>query len=190
MTTISPAQRRLLRREAHASRTGPAVFAALLLCIACLAVITATVAVVTGSALPARVWEWIESGAISEDQGSVSIVLAAAVVLVVGAIIALVLAVAPGKLARHGVAHEDYALVFDDGALAATAADAVAARLGLSQEQVVAELAGDRLRVRITPTSGVAIAEAVARDAAAEALAAVGLDLNVSVAVTREGVLA
>ena len=71
--------------------------------------------------------------------------------------------------------------LIDDSALATAAADSVASRLVLSRDQVPAEVSRKRLRVIVSPTSGMSFSKAVAHDDAADAVAAVGLDIQVTV---------
>ncbi|WP_217178639.1 hypothetical protein [Streptomyces sp. AC495_CC817] len=188
MTDTNGVYRRILRRETHAPRTLPAVIAALI-------VLLVSIAAAAGA-----VWWLVDPGfrdtadaalqdaaAWAAQPTALAGIGAGAVVL---AVLAIALAVLPGRRARRARTTGRLALLVDDGVLADAIADAVALREGLDRRQVAVRLAPRAARVRVTPTSGVAVDEARVARAAEAALAEVGFSAAARVTLAPQGVIA
>ncbi|MGO4680819.1 hypothetical protein [Microbacterium sp. 2MCAF23] len=179
--------RRLLRRELRAARTGPAVVVAVVLLLA--ALVTIAVSFWTADSWGASVFQ---NGAATvraawgEPSWRAAIGAAAGIV----GIALIVLALVPGRRRRHGRTTGRVELVVDDGLLADVAAQAVAARCQLPTTQVSATMTAKRVRVRIRPVSGVPVDTAGAADAAQQALAHLGFAVRSDVTVATKGVIA
>ena len=180
--------RRLLRRETHSSRSGVAVVFAVLFAAVLLALVGLAVWAGYDEGFRQIVAAWIEDSVAAVD-GPALLVGVGAACLVIAATLILV-AVLPGRRARHARATERFALVADDGVLADAAADAVSRACALGRAQVSTTLARRGLAVRITPTSGIHVDRQRAARAASAALVGAGFDGEATVDVAQEGVIA
>ena len=180
------ADRRLLRRELRAARTGPAVVVAAALLVAALAAVAGSFWIADASGASA-----IRNGAtiVRTAWGESSWRAAAAVAAGIVGIALIVLAFAPGRRRRHGRAADRVGVVVDDGLLADAAARAVAERCMLPAAQVSATVTARRVQVRIRPTSGVLVDPAGASDAAQRALERLGFEVRPVVTVATTGVV-
>ncbi len=187
MTTNTATPRRLLRREARATRRGPAIALAvvLTLVLAVLLVGVAAWALDEGFRTQAAAW-FAPVPALLQMP---SAVIAVGVVLLLLALLLFALAVLPGRRARTRL-DTRAALVIDDGVLADAIADGVARRIGVPRGQVGVTVARRAALIRVTPTSGVPVDAAAAEEAAARMLDEVGFRLSPRVQVEREGVIA
>lgn len=188
MTTNTATPRRLLRREARATRRGPAIALAvvLTLVLAVLLVGVAVWALDEGFRTQAAAW-FAPVPALLQMP---SAVIAVGVALLLLALLLFALAVLPGRRARRTRLDTRAALVIDDGVLADAIADAVARRIGVPRGQVGVTVARRAAMIRVTPTSGVPVDAAAAEEAAARMLDEVGFRLSPRVQVEREGVIA
>lgn len=188
MTDVNRSYRRILRRETHAARTAPAVVAVLI-------VLLAAVAAAVGAVwrhLDARSWEpvggWLRGVASWAAEPATLIGLGTAALVL--AVIAIALALLPGRRARRARITSRLAVVIDDGVLADAVADAVAQREGLDRRQVAVRLASRTAQVRVTPTSGLAVDERRVAAAAEAAMSALGFAVVARVSVATRGVVA
>ncbi|MGI5190886.1 hypothetical protein ACQEVI_22300 [Promicromonospora sp. CA-289599] len=180
--------RRVLHRETRSSRTGAAV------------VLASVLIVLLVTAVTLSVWWLVDPGSrdvvaaqaavVSSIAGDDGTLLAAGCVAVVLAVVLIAVALLPGRLARRARSTDRLALLVDDGVLADTVADAVAARCGVDPRQVSATVSRGSVTIRVTPTSGVDVDRAAATDSAVAALAAVGFPVAPKLFVAREGVVA
>ncbi|WP_221585191.1 hypothetical protein [Microbacterium sp. G2-8] len=187
MTIVDPVYRRVVRRETQAARTAPAVIVALTV----LALLAAGAVVAVGTLLDPDLRDGLR-GAVSEfgeriDAGTLAIGAGASLG---GAGVLLVAAsIVPGRRGRHARVRGRTALVVDDGVIADIVADAVSARCGLDRARTSATIGRRRVRVRIVPTSGVPVDDALPSRAAREVLDEIGFDAEVSVTVAEKGVV-
>lgn len=185
MTAERSVYRRVLRRETHSPRTGPAVV------VASVAILVLTAVLVLGA------WMLIDAGfedsMLGRSMDAVPAVRAAAVpagiVLVLVALVLAFLAVAPGRRRRRGLAAARMALLVDDGVLADAATDRATSACGLRPAQLRVTARRRTLHVHVTPTSGVPVDPSAIGVAAAAAAGDVGLDIAARVVVADRGVL-
>jgi len=179
--------RRVLRRETHSARTGSAVVLASVLVVLLVAAIALGVWWVADAGARALVADRAASVTSFAKDGSA--LTAAGAVAIVVALLLILLAVLPGRLARRARSTERMALVVDDGVLADAVADAVALRCSIDSRQVSATIGRRSATVRVTPTSGVPVDRDAATDAAAATLAAVGFSVVPKLYIARQGVV-
>lgn len=142
--------RRLARRLTHRSRSVAASVALALLALAAVAIaIEAALALLGRPALvatPDRLLTWLESGTVwGYAAGGVAVLLG---------IVALLLAVLPGRRPRRVIRADELLIVIDDDVLASSLSRAAADGAGVPRDQVRTVLARRRARVRIQPLSG------------------------------------
>ena len=188
MTDHTALYRRLLRREMHSPRSGAAVVVAALLAVMLFASLGLAAWAVWDSQMRSTASAWIE-GALTGASNSVVLTAVGAIALIVS-ILLLVVALTPGRRARHARMTGRIALVVDDGVLADAAADAVARHCGLDRSQVSTTMSRRTLTVRVTPTSGVGVDSDRVAAAANSAVSGAGFDTETVVDVARQGVIA
>lgn len=188
MTVNAATSRRLLRREARATRRGSAIVLAVVLTAILLALLAGAVAWAVDTGFRTQVTGGIAPvAAVAETPAAL---IAVGVVLLLLAVLLVGLALAPGRRARRTRLDARVALVIDDGVLADAIADGVARRIGVPRGQVRVTVTRRTVLIRVTPTSGVPVDAAAARDAAARVLNEAGFRLSPRVQVAREGVIA
>ncbi len=153
--------RRIVRRERHRSRSVAVSIALslLALCAAYAGIEIALAALGRDPLLvsPAAALHWV-------DAGSAVALSVAGAAAIVGAILVIV-AVTPGRRARHSIPTERMAVVVDDAVLAGAFARAARRPAQVAADRVVADVSARRARVFITPTSGVAVDTEATRSA-------------------------
>jgi hypothetical protein len=117
-----------------------------------------------------------------EQPGALTLV-AAAIGLVLG-IVLLVLAIAPGRRARHELPDERMAVVIDDQVLAGAISKVARAEAGVPSERVSTAVSRRRADVRVTPTSGQPLDHAALTSSAETVVASLDPRPAVRVAVT------
>jgi hypothetical protein len=188
MTANTTTSRRLLRREARATRRGPAIALAVVLAVLLVALLGAVVAGTLDAGFRAQITGWLTP--VTASAAAPAVMIAAGTVLVVVALLLLGLAVLPGRRARRTRLAARAALVIDDGVLADAFADGTARRIGVPRGQVRVTVGRRTVLIRVTPTSGVPVDAAAARDAALRVLDETGFRLSPRVQVARDGVIA
>ncbi|WP_336501651.1 hypothetical protein [Microbacterium paraoxydans] len=188
MTVDTATSRRLLRREARATRRGPAIALAVVLTAILLALLAGAIAWAIDAAFRAQVSAWFAP--VASVAQTPSVLITVGVVLLLLALLLVALAVLPGRRARRTRLDTRAALVIDDGVLADAIADGVARRIGVPRGQVGVTVARRAALIRVTPTSGVPVDAAAAEEAAARVLDEVGFRLSPRVQVSQEGVIA
>ncbi|MBK4348208.1 hypothetical protein [Lacisediminihabitans changchengi] len=162
MTSLYP---RILRRETHRSRSvAVSVALALFILVAAYVGLECGLAAFGAGPLlvsPAAAIDWLGSKEI--------IVYVAAGVAAVLGIALLLLAILPGRRARHAVPNERMAVVVDDGVLAGALARDARRVADVAPDRVHADVSKRRARIVITPTSGVPV-DAPAAQAIADGL--------------------
>lgn len=179
--------RRLLRRETHSPRTVAAVVVALLAAAALLALCALGAALAWDAGFREAFADWL-SGAVAGDAASAALTAGGSIAVLV-ALVLLIVAITPGRRARHARTTERSALVVDDGVLADAAADAVAGSCALDRRQVSTTISRRSLTVRVTPTSGIALDRDRARGAALAAVTGAGFDTTAEVELAPRGVI-
>lgn len=164
---MSPALRRVVRRETHSPRT-----------VAMLVVVTLVVLALAYTALefvmhlsgqppllldPAETFGWLVALPGSDAAGAST---AAGVALAVIGLILVILAIAPGRLAKHEISDEDRAVVVDNGVIASAIAQHVSDELNLPRDRVRVGVGHRTIDVALTPHLGIPIDLTLARDIA------------------------
>lgn len=188
MTSEQAAYRRVLRRETHPSRTAPAVMAASVAIVVLLALVIGAVWGLVDQSIGRAVSAWLDQAVPAVSRQGLLVV--GGIVGMLLALVLLALAVLPGRRARRARTTERLAVLVDDGVLADAVADAVALRCGIDRRQVSTTLGRSRVLVRITPTSGIRVDEAIAAEAASETVSALGFTVTPRVLVAVNGVVA
>ncbi|WP_292787273.1 MULTISPECIES: hypothetical protein [unclassified Microbacterium] len=188
MTANTATARRLLRREARATRRGPAIALAVVLTVLLLVLLGGTVGGSLDEGFRTQVRAWFAS--VAAIAHTAPALLTAGAVLVALALLLLGAAVLPGRRARRTRLDARAALVIDDGVLADAVADGVARRLGVPRGQTSVTVGRRTVLIRVTPTSGVPVDPAAAEDAAGRVLDEAGFRLSPRVQVAPEGVIA
>lgn len=188
MTDVDRTYRRILRRETHAPRTAPAVAAVIVI----LLIVAAAAVGAVWRQVDARSWGsiggWLQGVASWAAEPTTLIGLGAAALVL--AVIAIALALLPGRRARRARTTPRLAVLVDDGVLADAVADAVALREGLDRRQVAVQMAPRMARVRVTPTSGVAVDERRVAATAEATMSELGFSVVARVSVAPRGVVA
>lgn len=180
--------RRLLRRETHSPRSGPASVVAVVLALILIAAIGLSVWWAVDAQFRSNLADWWVGVGSTVDR-RVAIVVAAVIAVVIGLLL-LLAAILPGGLARHARATDRLVVVIDDGVLADAAADAVAYENDLDRAQVRTTIGRRALDVRVTPTSGLPIDQHRVASAAKAAVTGAGFDAATAVHVAERGVIA
>lgn len=188
MTKEERIYRRVLRRETHASRTGSASVVSVLILVVVIALIAAGV----WWAVNASFRDTVATQAVALTSGpnAQGVLIAVGVVALLLALLLLVLALTPGRLARRARVMPRGALLVDDGVLADAIADAVALNENVDRRQVSVTLGRRTTHVLVTPTSGVPVdTDRVAR-VAEHVLARLGFSAATRVRISDRGVIA
>lgn len=163
MSTLYP---RLLRRENHHSRSVVVSVVLILLSIGLIyAGIEAVLAALRLQPLlvsPGAAIRWINAGS------SLELVIAGAIAII--GLLLLIVAITPGRRARHAIPDERMAVIVDDGALAGAIAREARQAADVAADRVRADVSARRARVFITPTSGVPVDPSVPRAAVEQLL--------------------
>lgn len=180
--------RRVLRRETHSPRSGAAVIFAALLALILFALLGLGVWAAADLTFRDNASSWITDTLVDMNVQATLMIVGILCLLVAVALI--LVALLPGRRARHARATDRIALVVDDGVLADAAADAVARECALDRSQVSTTMSRRALTVRVTPTSGIHVDRDRVTKVAAAAVAGAGFDTVAAVDVTRDGVIA
>ena len=163
-------RRRLVRRERHRSRSRAVIIALALISLGLVYVGTESVLAAVGStpllATPDRL--------IAAVNAPTSLQTVGAGAAVVFGLVLVVLALAPGRRARHSIPHSRMAIVVDDTVLAGAIGRSARTAAAVPAERVRTTVSARRARVAVTPSSGIPIDRdrvVAAADALAVALA-------------------
>lgn len=180
-------RRRLVRRERYSSRSRAVIIALALVCLGLAYLGTESVLAALGLA-PLLVAPDQMVAAVNTPTLQVTIGAGAAMLF---GLVLVVLALAPGRRARHAIPHERLAIVVDDIVLAGALGRAARAAASVPADRVRTTVSSRRARVAVTPSSGFPVDRAgvsTATDALAAALAPTPR-LRVAVAVSPSGVV-
>jgi hypothetical protein len=179
---VSSLYSRILRREQHRSRSlAVSVVLALFIVGLVYAGIELVLAALERGPLlvsPRNAVHWVNASS------SVALVVAGAVVVV--GLVLLIIAVTPGRRARHAIPDDRLAVIVDDGALAGALARDARLAADVAANRVRADVSARRARVFITPTSGIAVDQSVIRAAVEGVLATLAPKPAVRASVTVE----
>jgi hypothetical protein len=171
--------RRLVRRETSASRSASVVVAMTIVVLVAVTVATAAVVVLLGQRIAGVDPRELVDAAVRAPAGLTTAGLTAAVVIAVGAVLALLglwsllHGLLPARRPRHVVRSDRLGVVVDDEVLASTAARAARSATRLAPEAAVGSVGRRTLDVVLLPASGLDVDQASAAAAVDRELAAV-----------------
>ena len=182
--------RRIVRRETHSPRSGAAMTVAVVLVLLLVWIGVESVLAVVGTA-PLLADPRSIVAAVAGLPDSVPpplLVTAGAVVALIGLVL-IVLAIAPGRRARHAAATGRTAFVADDRAIASSLARTASRTARVDPDQVTVSIGRRRAVVHVRPTSGFPVDTDAIRSAVDTALVSYELSptIRASVQVAREG---
>jgi hypothetical protein len=155
VTTTDSTFRRIIRRETHSPRTVPMVIVVGLLILALLYVgVEIVLALLSQPPLlvsPVEAWEWVTALPILQPAAAV---VAGGVVLALLGLLLIVLAVKPGRLARHEMAWDGRAVVIDNGVIASAVAQRVSDETGVAREDISVGVSHRSVDVAVKPAPG------------------------------------
>ncbi len=160
-------QRRLVRRERYRSRSRAAIIALGLVSLGLAYLGVESVLAALGLAPLLAGPEQLANGV---NSPTLLVVIGAGAAMLFGLVL-VVLALVPGRRARHAIPHERMAVVVDDGVLAGALGRAARGAASVPADRVRTTVSARRARVAITPSSGFPV-DRSAVEAAARAMAA------------------
>lgn len=164
--------RRILRRELHSPRSVLAITISVVLILLCIYVGAEIVLAMLGyRALLAAPQDMLTALA-TLGSTPVTVPIIAGIVLMILGIVVLILALTPGRRARHQLAGTRAAVVADDEVIASALARHAAHAGSTRPDNTVVSISAHRAIVRMTPTSGIPVREEAVSDAVQEQLAA------------------
>ncbi|MBG6054960.1 signal transduction histidine kinase [Salinibacterium sp. CAN_S4] len=179
--------RRIIRRERHNSRS---VAVSITLALVALGLAYVTVELVLGALeLPALLVAPVDAVAVLNEP-TVPVIAGSAVAVAIGLVL-LIIALAPGRRARHEIPNTRMAVVVDDVVLAGALGRAGRVAASVPAQRVRTTVTARRALVSITPTSGIEV-DAEATEAATSRVAAelaAKPPLTVSVSIAQSGVV-
>ena len=185
--------RRILRRETHSPRSVLAIALAVVLVLVFAWIGTESVLALLGQSplLVAPVDALAAVLALPEALAPAVIIAAGVVVALVGLVLVLI-AVLPGRRARHIGATERTAVVVDNAVIASALARTASRRANIDPDQVVVTVGHRTAVVSVRPTSGISVDQAEIDDAVREQLDAFGLTpkLSCTVVIEKSGMVA
>ena len=108
-----------------------------------------------------------------------SVIAAGALLGIIGLIL-IVLALTPGRLAKHEMVWDDRAVVVDNGVIAAAVANRICEETGLSRDQVTVSVSHRTVQADLRPGGGLTLDEAAIRSVMDTELAGYQLTPKVS----------
>ena len=183
----SPALKRVVRRETHSSRTVAMIIAAVLVILALLYVAVEVVLRLAG--LPALLLEplatfgWIVGLPTAVPPGAST---AAGIIIGIVGLVLVLLAITPGRLAKHELRLGDRAVVADNGVIASAIAQRVSEELGLRREDVRVGVGHRTIDVAIRPHLGIPLDRERAKGVVQDEIDAYGLRPRTRVSVREQ----
>jgi len=185
--------RRILRRETHSPRSVLAIALAVVLVLVFAWIGTESVLALLGQSrlLVAPVDALAAVLALPESLAPAVIIAAGVVVALVGLVLVLI-AVLPGRRARHISATERTAVVVDNAVIASALARTASRRANIDPNQIVVTVGHRTAVVSVRPTSGISVDQAEIDNAVREQLDAFGLTpkLSSTVVIEKSGMVA
>jgi hypothetical protein len=182
--------RRIVRRETHSPRCAAATTVAAVLILLLVWIGVESVLAVAGVApLLANPRTMIAALASLPDSVAPPLLVTAGAVLAMLGLVLVVLAVAPGRRARHASSVGRTAFVADDRAIASSLARTASRTARVDPDQVIVSIGRRRATVDVRPTSGFPVDAAAVQTAVDAALASYALSptIRASIRVAREG---
>lgn len=185
MSSLDRADRRLLRRELHRSRSAPAVVV-----LVVIAIVSAWFAVecalrlLDRPALLARPGAVID-GAVAAVQDPTDLVVAIGAAALLLGLVLVVLALSPGRRSRHVLDDDRVLVIAEDAVIASALARTARTAAALGPDRAQAWVARRRAQVRLVPTAGVEVPETEVRTAVGDAVEHLRIQPPVRVSVSR-----
>lgn len=168
---------RVVRRESHSSRSVAAAIVLLLVIVVLAWVATETILrsleLPALLAPPGAMATWLAD---LPQSGQDAAIVAGSVVVALIGVACVILALAPGRLAKQRVKNEGPAILVDNGALASAIAQGVANDLSFDRREVSVGVGHRVVDVTIRPSFGVEVDRSVVSASAARELTQIGLE--------------
>lgn len=152
----SPAFRRVLRRETHSPRTVAMIIAVVLLLVVLIYIGTEIVLFLLAQPAlllgPAAAATWLIGLPTAQPGWLVAVF---GVVIAVLGVIFVFLALAPGRLSKHQMQHENRAVLVDNGVIAASVAQHLSDETGIAREDITVGVSHRTVDVTVRPAVGV-----------------------------------
>lgn len=152
----SPAFRRVLRRETHSPRTVAMIIAVLLLLVVLIYIGTEIVLFLLAQPAlllgPAAAATWLIGLPTAQPGWLVAVF---GVVLAVLGVIFVFLALAPGRLSKHQMQHDNRAVLVDNGVIAASVAQHLSDETGIAREDITVGVSHRTVDVTVHTAVGV-----------------------------------
>lgn len=181
--------RRILRRETHSPRSALAIAVAVALILLCLYCGVEIVLMMLGRrallAAPQDMLATVGKLGTAPTDGP----LITGIVLAVLGLLLLIVALMPGRRARHRLPSDRAAIVVDDEVIASALARRAAYAGDTSPDNTVVSVSARRATVRLTPTSGIPVDRQVVTEAVRDELAGFELapPVRAAVVIARSG---
>jgi hypothetical protein len=155
--SFAPVYRRILRRETHSPRSLVAIVLAVLLIVALAWVATEIViALLGGPALLVAPVDMVTATVGLADAPAAIVAAAGIAVAVIGLVLVLI-ALSPGRRARHVLASDRTAVVVDDEVIASALARHASVAGNVDPDNASVSVSHRRAVVHLTPTSGIPV---------------------------------
>lgn len=152
----SPAFRRVLRRETHSPRTVAMIIAVVLLLVVLIYIGTEIVLFLLAQPAlllgPAAAATWLIGLPTAQPGWLVAVF---GVVLAVLGVIFVFLALAPGRLSKHQMQHDNRAVLVDNGVIAASVAQHLSDETGIAREDITVGVSHRTVDVTVRTAVGV-----------------------------------
>lgn len=180
---------RIQRREMHSPRSTVAIVIAVVLILALAYLATEIVLAAIGASALLLSPAGMVGDIAALNGAALGILGAAGGVLVLLGVILLVVALRPGRRARHAERSDRAAIVIDDEVIASALVRAAANQNGVSPDRAVGSVSHRRATVRITPSSGLVVDAQAVSTAVRDSLDAWGLTpkLRAKVVIAKSG---
>ncbi|MEV7692624.1 DNA/RNA endonuclease G [Microbacterium sp. NPDC089189] len=163
--------RRVVRRETHSPRTVAAVTVAILVIVALAYLGVELVLAMTSSApLLVAPLDLLAGAATLPESGIPAAVVAIAALVAVIGVALIVVALSPGRLAKHEMPGEDAPVLVDNAVIAGALAHTISTELGLERSRVRVGVSHRTADITVRPVAGIPLPASDVRESAERAL--------------------
>ncbi|MDO9397170.1 MAG: DUF6286 domain-containing protein [Herbiconiux sp.] len=175
--------RRIGRRETHSPRSLPAIVLAVALILVLAWIGTEIVIALLGA--PALLVAPVDmfTSAVNLVEAPAGIVAAAGIVVALIGLVLVIVAVSPGRRARHRIESSRTVVVVDNEVIASALARHASVAGDVDPDNATVSVSHRRADVHLTPTSGIPVDEAAVNDGVARQLESYGLKPGVRASV-------
>ena len=160
------ALQRVVRRETHSPRTVAMIIAVVIVILALLYLALEVVLSLLGQPAllvsPGAMMQWLVDLPVAQPA---ALIIAGGIVLALIGLVLVVLALAPGHLAKHRMQDGERAVVVDNGVIAAAVAQHVSEETGLAREDITVGVSHRTVDVTLRPAPGIPLEEAEVKSA-------------------------